>query len=105
MNIIRNIAQSIRESAYTKYIVTILIIVLVVGVLDENSLWNRRERTQEIEQLTQEIADLKAQYEEDTRRLNSLNDYDCVERLAREKYLMHRPDEDIYIIKYTDEED
>lgn len=102
MKIMQNITRALRESPYTKYVITLFIIVLVVGFVDENSLWNRRGRTQEIAALREEIDELKAKYEEDTRRLNSLGDYDCVERLAREKYLMHRPDEDVYIIRYAD---
>lgn len=104
MEIIHNITRALRESRYTKYIVTLFVIVLVVGFVDDNSLWNRRGRTEEIAKLREEIDEYKAKYEEDTRKLNSLDDYDCVERLAREKYLMHRPDEDIYIIRYAAEE-
>lgn len=101
----RNIARTIRENRYTKYVVTLSVIVLVVGFLDENSLWNRRGRTEEIATLQAEIDALKVKYYEDTEKLNSMNDYDCVERLAREKYLMHRPDEDVYIIKFADTEE
>jgi cell division protein FtsB len=43
---------------------------------------------------------LKAQYEEDKRKLKSLDEYESVERLAREKYLMKRAGEDIFVIKY-----
>jgi hypothetical protein len=28
-------------------------------------------------------------------------EYENVERFAREKYLMKRPDEDVFVIKYT----
>lgn len=101
MKIMQNIMRVLGESHYIKYIITLLLIILVVGFLDDNSLWNRRGRTQEIAKLQAEIDVLKAKYEEDTYKLNSMDDYDCVERLAREKYLMHRPDEDVYIIRYS----
>lgn len=105
MKIMQSIVRSLRESSYIKYVITLFVIVLMVGFVDENSLWNRRGRTSEIARLQTEIDALKAKYEEDTRRLNSLNEYESVERLAREKYLMHRPDEDVYIIRFTHEED
>lgn len=105
MKIMQSIVKSLRESSYTKYVITLSIIVLVVGFVDDNSLWNRRGRTREIARLQSEIDAMKAKYEEDTRKLNSLDDYDCVVRLAREKYLMHRPDEDVYIIRYSAPED
>ncbi len=105
MKIMQDITRRLRESRYTKYVITLTIIILVVGFMDENSLWNRRERIGEIEKLQAEIDVLKAKYEEDTRKLNSLDEYDCVVRLAREKYLMHRPDEDLYIIRYATSEE
>lgn len=97
----QNIVSGIRNFKYTKYIVTLCIFVVVVGFVDDNSFMNRQERIEEIERLQEEIAVLKNQYEEDTRKLNNLTDYDNVVRLAREKYLMKRPDEDIFIIKYV----
>ncbi len=105
MKIMQDITRRLRESRYTKYVITLTIIVLVVGFLDDNSLWNRRDRVQEIAKLQAEIDVLKAKYEEDTRKLNSLDEYDCVVRLAREKYLMHRSDEDVYIIRYANSEE
>jgi transcriptional regulator with XRE-family HTH domain len=57
------------------------------------------ERIEDIKRLQEEISILKKQYEEDTQKLESLNDYDHVVRLAREKYLMKRPNEDIFVIK------
>ncbi len=105
MKIMQDITRRLRESHYTKYIITLVVIVLVVGFLDDNSLWHRRERIQEIEKLQAEIDIFKTKYEEDTRKLNSLDEYDCVVRLAREKYLMHRPDEDVYIMRYAGAEE
>lgn len=84
---------------YTKYIVTLFIIVLIVGFVDDNSFMNRQGRIEEIKKLQSEIADLKAQYNEDTRKLNELEQYDNVVRIAREKYLMKRTDEDIFVIR------
>ncbi len=100
MRIFQTLTRRLRESTLPKYVVTLVIIVLMVGFMDENSLWNRRERTEEIASLKAEIEEMKAKYEEDTKKLNSLDEYDCVVRLAREKYLMHRPDEDVYVIRY-----
>ncbi len=100
MGRLQSIASSIRNYKYTKYIVTLAIIILVVGFIDDNSFVNRQERIEEIERLKYEISVLKAQYEEDTRKLKSLDEYESVERLAREKYLMKRAGEDIFVIKY-----
>lgn len=100
MSKLQHIANLVRNYKYTKYIVTLIFIVLIVGFVDDNSFLNRQERIEEIKRLKAEIAVLKAQYEEDTRNLKSLEEYDNVVRLAREKYLMKRPNEDIFVIRY-----
>ena len=99
MGILRRMVGWVKDSKYTKYIVTLFVIVLVVGFVDDNSLMNRQERIKEIEKLQSEIDVLKAQYEDDTRKLNSLEEYENVVRLAREKYLMKRSNEDVFVIK------
>jgi hypothetical protein len=99
MGKLQSIAARIKESKYTKYIVTLCVIILVVGFLDDNSIMNRQERIAEIQKLQHEISVLKARYEEDTRKLQSLEEYDNVVRLAREKYLMKRSNEDVFVIR------
>ena len=82
-----------------KYVVVSAIIVMIVGFVDDNSCYNRYLRLQEIATLEEEIDMYRSLYEEDTRRLNALDVYDNVERLAREKYLMKRDNEDVFIIR------
>ena len=95
----QQVMSSIRHNKVTKYILTIAFFALLIIYVDENSVMNRMERIKEIETLQNEIADLKAKYEEDTRKLNELEEYEHVVRVAREMYQMKRPDEDIFIIK------
>lgn len=82
-----------------KYVVVSAIIVMIVGFVDDNSCYNRYLRLQEIATLEEEIDMYRSLYEEDTQRLNALEVYDNVERLAREKYLMKRDNEDVFIIR------
>lgn len=98
---LQNIAISIKNFRYTKYLITIALFVIIVVFVDENSLMNQQERSEEIERLQEEISILKAQYEEDTRKLNSLSEYDHIVRMAREKYFMKRPDEDVFVVNYV----
>lgn len=98
MSILQRFANLVKNSSVTKYFVTLFFIVLIVGFLDDNSIMNRQDRIREIEKLQQEIDVLKQQYEADTRKLHSLEDYDNVVRIAREKYLMKRPGEDLFIV-------
>ncbi|MDR0961121.1 MAG: septum formation initiator family protein [Mediterranea sp.] len=83
-----------------KYLITIGLFVLIVGFLDENSLLNRMTYRRQIDQLNREIDYYRKDYEENTRRLNELAvDSGAIERIAREKYLMKKPNEDIYIFE------
>lgn len=101
MGRLQNIAISIKNFRYTKYLITIALFVIIVVFVDENSLMNQQERSEEIERLQEEISILKAQCEEDTRKLNSLSEYDHIVRMAREKYFMKRPDEDVFVVNYV----
>ena len=47
-----------------KYLLTIILIALIVGVVDEDSFLNRHPRRVRIEMLKQEIANYKNQYSE-----------------------------------------
>ncbi|MBO4642097.1 MAG: septum formation initiator family protein [Bacteroidaceae bacterium] len=90
-----------------KYWVVIIGIILVNGFLDENSFYMRHKRLVEIDQLRNEIAMLKERYQQDDERLQELNNNPkVVESLAREKYHMKRPNEDVFVIKdgYEEEE-
>ena len=81
-----------------KYIITILLIALIVGVVDQDSYLNRRPRKAHIETLRQEIIDCKQRYEEADRKIRELqSNPEAVAKIARERYLMKRADEDVYV--------
>ena len=81
-----------------KYILTILIIALIVGVVDEDSFLNRHPRRVRIEMLQQEIANYKQQYQEADSKIRELeNNPKAVEKIARERYHMKRIDEDVFV--------
>ena len=86
-----------------KYLVAIFIFLLIVGVIDENSLWARYERQVEIGNLRQEIDKFQAQYDAETTQLEALNtDPSAVERMARERYYMKRANEDVFVFVESD---
>ncbi len=83
-----------------KYLITVATFAVIIGFLDENSLFRRFRYEREISQLKDEIEKYKANYEENTQRLNELNSNpDAIEQVAREKYLMKKPNEDIYVFE------
>ena len=82
-----------------KYILTVLIILLIVGVVDEDSFLNRHPRRVRIETLQQEIANYKRQYTEADNKIHDLeNNPKAVEKIARERYHMKRADEDVFVL-------
>ena len=83
-----------------KYLITVVAFAVITGFLDENSLFRRLAYEREISQLKEEIEKYRADYEENTKRLNELNSNpDAIEQVAREKYLMKKPNEDIYVFE------
>ncbi len=82
-----------------KYWITVLVFAVIIGFLDENSLVRRIGYEQEISQLNEEIEKYRAEYNESTERLNELTtNPEAIEQIAREKYMMKKPNEDIYVI-------
>lgn len=81
-----------------KYWIVILVFGVIIGILDENSMIRRIGYAREIIRLQDEIEQYRAEYEENTRRLNELTtNPEAIEQIAREKYLMKKPNEDIYV--------
>lgn len=82
-----------------KYLLTVVLGVLLVGLIDENSfrkivLLNMRQS-----EVEQELKEYQDQFERDSVRLRALNaNQKGVERIARERYFMKRPNEDIYVL-------
>ena len=83
-----------------KYMITVLIFIVVIGFLDETSLIQRVKHRSEISELNSEIEKYRKQYEEDTEKLKELTtNPEALEKIAREKYLMKKPDEDIFVFE------
>ena len=83
-----------------KYLITIAAFLVIIVFLDENSLIQRQKHQQEINTLKAEIERYRQQFEEDTRKLKELTESpEAMEKIAREKYLMKKPNEDIFIFE------
>ncbi len=84
---------------YIKYVIALSLFVLFMS-FGTYSWFQRVKLTHSVEQLQAE----KKQYEEELQKvkseLNSLNkNSESLERMAREKYLMHKPNEEVFIVK------
>ena len=84
--------------------VVIFFIVLIVGFIDDNSFMHRFDRRSRMGQLRSEIEAYKTQYETADRCLREMDSNPkAIEKMARERYFMKRPGEDVLVIR--DEED
>lgn len=94
-----------------KYLIVIVLGVIMVSVVGNNSFRKRIQYELEIDDLEEEINKYNAQNEHDTKQLNELKrNPKAIEKIARERYFMKTDDEDIFVltddqtIKENDEE-
>ncbi len=85
-----------------KYVIVTLGFLVWLLFLDANSYLTQKELNQNIEELKTDIQFYKAEMEKDNTVLHKLDNNGTYERIAREKYHMKKPNEDVYIIKKKD---
>ena len=84
---------------FMKYAVAIVLGVLLVGFVGENSLLAHLRNKHYIGQLAEEINKYDARYRSDMRQIHELNhNPKAMERIARERYFMKHDDEDIFVL-------
>lgn len=83
-----------------KYMITLGLFVLIIGFLDENNLIRRFQHRREIHHLKTEIARYRKQFEEDSKLLKEItSNSEALEKVAREKYMMKKENEDVFIFE------
>lgn len=83
-----------------KYAVTIGLFLLVICITDENNVIKRLQHRRQIHELKREIAVYEEIRDKSVKGLQELaNDSNNLERIARERYGMHLPNEEVFIIK------
>ena len=85
--------------AHYKYLIVIVVGVLVVGVIDDNSIRQHIRYQIQIAGLRSEIDKYNAQLEKDTRLLKEMRKGPQVfGKIARERYFMKADNEDIIVL-------
>ena len=83
-----------------KYAATIIVFLLIICLFDQNCLLKRLRHQRQIRELNREIEYYTNMRDECVQGLQELtNDGYNLERIARERYGMHRPNEEVFIIK------
>ena len=98
------IFKKIKENKLFKYVTNkysiILIIFLIWMLFFDANVEINREFKKEIKELITTINFYKKEINEDKKTITELQDSLQLERFAREKYLMKKKNEDIYIIEF-----
>ncbi|MBN2485063.1 MAG: septum formation inhibitor [Bacteroidales bacterium] len=82
-----------------KYISASLIFVVWVGLFDENNLIERFKLIRQLRRLENDKEYYLKQIEKDAARLKELQtNNENLEKFAREQYLMHRKNEEVFVI-------
>lgn len=99
MQQLKNFFVHILHLKYKKYFVVLVLGIIVVGFLNDNSIRAHLRHVRHIAELEEE----KARYEEECARdqaqIHELqHNPKAVERIARERYFMKTDDEDVFIL-------
>jgi len=82
-----------------KYVIASLIFIVWIGFIDENNLIERIQMKSYYNSLLKSKRYYKDKIETDRYEMEELENNSKLERLARERYLMRKTNEDIIIIK------
>jgi cell division protein FtsB len=89
-----------------KYIVVALIAVVLIGFVDENSVWNHLRNKQRISDLEDEIEQYNERWQQDQEKIRTLDgNPKAIEKIARERYFMKADDEDVFVLSDDEKPD
>jgi cell division protein FtsB len=89
-----------------KYIVVALIAVVLIGFVDENSVWSHLRNKQRISELEGEIEQYTERWHQDQEKIRTLDsDPKAIEKIARERYFMKADDEDVFVLSDDEKSD
>ncbi|WP_298780355.1 septum formation initiator family protein [uncultured Polaribacter sp.] len=97
--------KRLKNNSFFKVLTNIFVIILVPFIIwmlffDENSYLVHRKFNKEIEGLEKTITFYEKNIAKDKETIKKLQDSLELEKFAREKYLMKKENEDIYIIEF-----
>ncbi len=99
MKKVKEIWNRFRRIKALKYIVVTLIAVILIGFVDENSIWHYRQNQQQIDNLKEEIQRYRALHQRNEQRIKVLDSNPkAIEKIARERYFMKEDGEDIFVL-------
>ncbi len=99
MKKLKDICLSIIRIKALKYVLVTILAVVLIGFVDENSVWNHMKNKQRIAELEEEINTQNEQNERNQTRIREIDrNPKAMEKIARERYFMKADDEDIFVL-------
>ena len=99
----KDLAKAFWSIPFMKYLVVLVIGVVLIGFVGSNSVWAHLQNKLHISELKDEIEHYESEYQRDQNEIHQLqSNPKAMERIARERYLMKYPDEEIFVL--NDEE-
>ena len=100
MDRIRNIINLLPKPLRNKYLILLLLFIFWIVFLDDYNLINQNKMKNNVDDLKERKEFYLSEIKSDSTELSNLkNDSEEQERFAREKFLMKKDNEDIFIIR------
>ena len=100
MQKIQDLIGRLPEPLRNKYFILLLSFILWIIFLDDYNLINQRQIKKQVDELKEQREFYITEIKKDSTELYKLkNDSDAQERFAREKFLMKKDNEDVFIIR------
>lgn len=91
---------SILKILTNKYLIVFVIFVVAITTTEEHNAFQRIENARSIKKLEKELAFYRNKSAQNKKRLEQLKaDKEQIEKFARERYRMHAPNEDVFIVE------
>lgn len=91
---------SIIKILTNKYLIVFVIFIIAITTTEEHNAFQRIENAKTIKKLEKELAFYRNKSAENKKRLEQLKaDKEQIEKFARERYRMHAPNEDVFVVE------
>jgi|TARA_B110000908_G_C10121907_1_gene387994 cell division protein DivIC len=105
MDKVRDIIEKLPKPLRNKYLILLLLFIFWIVFLDDYNLINQKQMKDTVNELKVQKEFYMTEIKNDSTELSKLkNDTEEQEKFAREKFLMKKDNEDIFIIREKEDE-